>query len=227
MDKRLNALRTWLQDTLDDRGIALTPASEDASFRRYFRFNHGQQTLIAMDAPPEHEDIQAFMAVAHRLLGLGLNVPVVMAADPDRGFLLTTDLGSATYLDHLNPVTADRLYGDALGALVVLQTGTFSDGPRFPAYDRGALLTEMELFREWYIPRYAGAQLSARDHRMLDGTFGLLADSALEQPQVLVHRDYHSRNLMVCTDHNPGILDFQDAVTGAMTYDLVSLLKDC
>ncbi|MDH3639245.1 MAG: phosphotransferase, partial [Gammaproteobacteria bacterium] len=181
----------------------------------------------AMDAPPEHEDIGAFMAVGRRLLELGLNVPAVIAADPERGFLLMTDLGSATYLEHLNADTAQRLYGDALGALVVLQTGTFSDGPGFPAYHRDDLLAEMELFREWYVPRYAAAQLSPRENRMLDETFAALADSALEQPQVFVHRDYHSRNLMVCPDNNPGILDFQDAVTGPITYDLVSLLKDC
>ncbi len=227
MDERLNALRAWLQETLNDPAVTLTPASEDASFRRYFRLSHGQRTLIAMDAPPKHEDIETYMLVARRLLTLGLNVPEVMAADIDRGFLLITDLGSATYLKHLNPATAERLYGDALAALVVLQTGTFSPGPQFPAYDRALLLKEMELFREWYVPRYAPVPLAPHEHRMLDQTFATLADSALEQPQVFVHRDYHSRNLMVCPDHNPGILDFQDAVTGPVTYDLVSLLKDC
>ncbi len=218
-DERLNALRAWLQSTLRRDEVSLAPASSDASFRRYFRIDAPPRSLIAMDAPPEHENIDAFLAVGRRFLALGLNVPAVLAVDRSRGFLLVTDLGSATYLEHLQPHTADRLYDDALNALAVLQRGTFDEGPPFPDYDRAALMAEMELFRQWYIPAFRRGcarreRAPAHRPRVRDP-----CREALSQPQVLVHRDYHSRNLMVCADNNPGILDFQDAVTGPITYD--------
>lgn len=180
-----------------------------------------------MDAPPEHEAIDAFVRTARRFLDIGLNVPEVLAIDEAQGFVLMTDLGRTTYLDRLREDTVERLYRDALGALAVLQAGTSTDPGFFPPYDRALLLSEMELFRAWYVRRHLERTLSAAEQATVSAAFALLCDSALEQPMVWVHRDYHSRNLMLVARNNPGILDFQDAVTGPVTYDLVSLLRDC
>jgi len=224
MAERLEALQGWLDQQLGE--VAMEPASGDASFRRYFRLTRPDgSTAIAMDAPPGPEDCRPFVDMAQQLRALGVHGPEVLAQDLERGFLLLEDLGSRHYLDELTPQTVDRLYGDAMGALVTVQ----ALGPRhgLPAYDRALLLQEMELFREWLVGRHLGTGLTADQNRMLDQVFGLLVDNALQQPQVCVLRDFHSRNLMVTDNHNPGVLDFQDAVIGPVTYDLVSLLKDC
>lgn len=178
-----------------------------------------------MDAPPDKEDTTPFIRIAQAFESIGLNVPHIHARNLDQGYLLLGDLGSTLYLDQLDASNVDRLYGDALGALATIQ----ACGPRenLPDYDRALLMREMELFREWLLGRQLGLELSPADHAMLDRTFAWLADSALAQPRVCVHRDYHSRNLMFTATHNPGILDFQDAVLGPVTYDLVSLLRDC
>jgi aminoglycoside/choline kinase family phosphotransferase len=163
--------------------------------------------------------------VARALRAIGLNVPEVLATDLDAGFLLVSDLGSTLYLDVLDEASVERLYGDALGALLTLQAHDPLDG--LPPYDRGRLLAELELFPEWFLGRHLGRPPGAAERRVIDAAFERLIASALEQPQVTVHRDYHSRNLMQVADNNPGILDFQDAVVGPVTYDLVSLLRDC
>ncbi len=224
---RLGALKAWVADVIASADYEIRPASEDASFRRYFRITVPGRSFIVMDAPPDKEDTRPFVRIAERLLGLGLNVPEVFEHDPEAGFVLLGDLGDQTYLRHLNPDTVERLYGDALGSLIVLQTGTFSDPDFLPPYDHALLTREMELFREWYLERHLELKLSAADHAVLDRAFAALAQSALAQPRVWVHRDYHSRNLMLTRRNNPGILDFQDAVSGPVTYDLVSLLRDC
>lgn len=176
-----------------------------------------------MDAPPDKEQLEPFSTIAEQLFDIGLNVPEIIARNVAEGFLLLGDLGTTSYLDQLNEDTVDRLYGDALGALAVLQTC----GPNtLPAYDKELLLTEMALFRDWFVTKHLNIELKAEEDRQLASVFEMLADSALEQPQVPVHRDYHSRNLMV-DSHNPGVIDFQDAVIGPVTYDLVSLLRDC
>ena len=227
MDNRLETLKTWVGTVLDVAEYELRPASEDASFRRYFRVTSPGATHIVMDAPPAKEDLRPFIEVARRLHQLGLNVPEVLEQDLERGFLLLTDLGQQMYLPQLNESTVERLYGDALGALVVLQAGMFTD-PRFlPEYDEALLRRELELFREWYLGRHLKLALNAMQNAVLDKAFTALVRSALAQPRVWVHRDYHSRNLMVTRANNPGILDFQDAVRGPATYDLVSLLRDC
>jgi aminoglycoside/choline kinase family phosphotransferase len=177
-----------------------------------------------MDAPPDKEDSHPFIAVARRLFDAGLNVPEVLDQDLGQGFLLLSDLGSTPYLGALDEHSVERLYGDALGALASIQACACNG---LPAYDRALLLREMELFRAWLVGKHLGITLTETQHAILDATFDLLADNALAQPQVFVHRDYHSRNLMVTARNNPGILDFQDAVCGAVTYDLVSLLRDC
>jgi aminoglycoside/choline kinase family phosphotransferase len=226
-DKRLAALTQFARRVLGTSGFTIAPASSDASFRRYFRVMTGGESWIAMDAPPDKEPLAPFVGIARRFGALGLHVPEVLACDLDAGLALLTDLGRVPYLDRLDDATADRLYGDALGALVVLQGGTFSDPDFLPPYDRALLEREMELFPEWYLQGYLGHAVTGDERRLLDGVFDELGASALRQPQVWVHRDYHSRNLLVNALHNPGILDFQDAVRGPITYDLVSLLKDC
>jgi aminoglycoside/choline kinase family phosphotransferase len=212
---------------LDLGDYEIRPASTDASFRRYFRVSANGVTHIVMDAPPGREDPRRFIEVARRLLDLGLNVPEVLEQDLDQGFLLLTDLGSQMYLPHLNDDTVERLYGDALGALVVLQAGIFTDPTFLPEYDAALLGRELEIFREWYLGRHLAVTLNPDQQRALDDSYARLIAAALEQPRVWVHRDYHSRNLMITARNNPGILDFQDAVRGPVTYDLVSLLRDC
>lgn len=223
---RIQALRLWLQDELGFSDYALEPASSDASFRRYFRIQRAGRSYIAMDAPPQQEDCRPFIQVTRLLFDLGLNVPELLEYEPAQGFLLLGDLGDRLYLQALDEQTVDRLYGDALAALVVMQACGPNDG-RLPPYDRELLLREMALFPEWLLQTHLDLALDGERERQLEETFALLADNALQQPQVFVHRDYHSRNLMVTAVNNPGILDYQDAVVGPVTYDLVSLLRDC
>lgn len=226
LDHRLEALTVWIRATLSPDS-SLCPASGDASFRRYFRVTAGDRSYIAMDAPPGKEGVRPFLDVAARFRALGLNVPEVLAQDLDQGFLLLTDLGDQQYLAQLNEASVERLYGDALGALVVLQGGGLTDRHFLPEYSHELLMREMALFRDWYLQRHLGVILRPAQEAVLERAFEGLAQSALAQPQVWVHRDYHSRNLMVTPLNNPGILDFQDAVRGPITYDLVSLLRDC
>ncbi len=226
MTERLEILRRWVAERLGVEDFSLQPASEDASFRSYFRVQHDATSYIVMDAPPASEDSKPFIEVSRSFHALGLNVPEVLEVDSQRGFLLLTDLGSCLYLDALNEDTVERLYGDAMGALLVLQ----ACGPvagQLPAYDHRLLWDEMELFRDWFLKQLLGIELGTDQQQQLDKTFAKLAEMALLQPRACVHRDYHSRNLMVTEKNNPGILDFQDAVIGPITYDLVSLLRDC
>ena len=227
MNEREQLLQDWLNEVLPARLGRIAPASSDASFRRYFRVWCDGQTHIVMDAPPDKEDCRPFVAIAQALRGLGLNAPEVLAGDLDQGLLLLTDLGSRQYLAELDARSVPGLYADALEALARLQVGGDPGSPLLPPYDSALLHREMELFREWFLGKLLGLNLREEEHHALDHAFALLADNALEQPRVWVHRDYHSRNLMVTDPDNPGVLDFQDAVVGAVTYDLVSLLRDC
>lgn len=229
---RLQQLNDWLNTVLNGTAFSLTPASADASFRRYFRVTLDNRTLIAMDAPPLQESCAPFVHAAEVFANAGLNVPRVLEKDLERGFLLLTDLGDTTFLNALNQSasngklhdkTAGDLYRDACMALVKLQSA--SKKSVFPAYDEALLMREMQLFPDWYVAKHLQAELDEAQKKVLSDTFAILNQNILAQGQVYVHRDYHSRNLMLCTD-NPGILDFQDAVYGAITYDLVSLLKD-
>ena len=227
MNDRYQLLLEWLDDVLPMPPAQIAPASSDASFRRYFRVWYDDQTRIVMDAPPEKEDCRPFVAIAQAMHGLQLHVPEVLAGDLDRGLLLLTDLGTRQYLAELDKCNVPRLYSDALDALARLQVGGDPGSALLPPYDSALLHREMELFRDWFLSQLLGLSLREDEHHVLDHTFALLADNALEQPRVWVHRDYHSRNLMVTDAANPGVLDFQDAVVGAVTYDLVSLLRDC
>ncbi len=227
MNDRERLVLEWMNAALPVPLIRIAPASSDASFRRYFRVWYGDQTRIVMDAPPDKEDCRPFVAMAEALRGLGLNAPEVLDGDLDQGLLLLTDLGSRQYLAELNERSVAGLYDDALAALARLQTGGDPGSPLLPPYDSALLHREMELFRDWFLGRLLGLELSVTEQRTLDQAFAALAGNALEQPLVWVHRDYHSRNLMITAPDNPGVLDFQDAVAGAVTYDLVSLLRDC
>ncbi len=227
MSDRAERLMDWLNGVVDGGVRWIEPASRDASFRQYFRVglaDGGAQ--VAMDAPPELYDSRIFMAVARAMAALELHVPEIVAADLEQGFLLLTDLGSRQYFQALNAHNVDALYGDALEALARLQTQADPVAAGLPEYDAAFVLRELEIFREWYLDRHLGCGLSA-DRDLLDQSFAVLSAAAMEQPRVWMHRDYHSRNLMVTDHHNPGILDFQDSVRGPLTYDPVSLLRDC
>ncbi len=222
--ERQRLLETWLADLLPGRGFSLAPASADASFRRYFRATLDDgATRIVMDAPPQHEDCRPFLHVAALLRGAGLNAPEILAQDLDRGFLLLSDLGRQTYLDVINDDNADELMRPAIGALVRWQAA--SRGGELPPYDEALLRRELALFRDWYCHRHAGFALAGHWADALQGIEALLVDSALAQPRVFVHRDWMPRNLML-SDPNPGVLDFQDAVYGPISYDAMSLCRD-
>jgi aminoglycoside/choline kinase family phosphotransferase len=227
-DPRLALLEHWLAQDLRLHGSTVEPASADASFRRYFRVRSGNRTLIAMDAPPGREDLGPFVAIARALGALGVTVPEVLEQDRERGFLLMTDLGSTHYLAAFGAGgDVDRLYQDATAALLRVQATGHDAAAALPPYDAASLDREVQLFPEWFLGRHLGAAPGAAERALIDRTSRALAASALEQPQVFVHRDYHSRNLMVLSAGNPGVLDFQDAMRGALSYDLVSLFKDC
>lgn len=228
-DPRLDTLRHWLEADLGWHDLELAPASADASFRRYFRVGgRGHDTVIAMDAPPGKEDVEPYLKVAGMLADIGVHAPRVLKRNAADGFLLLTDLGSVTYLAELvDPGRADALYADAIRALVRIQASGGPHAEHLPPYDERLLRFEMSLFTDWLVGRHLSLELSATESAMLAAVFDALVANALEQPRVFVHRDYHSRNLMVCPGDNPGILDFQDAVHGPLTYDLVSLLRDC
>ncbi len=227
MPQRLALLKTWLAEVLGTSDFDISPASSDASFRRYFRVSHAGETHIVMDAPPAQEDTASFVRVAGLLLAAGLSAPRILAKNAAQGFLLLSDLGDTPYLQVLTEASADRLYGDALSALLRMQQLDTQRLADIPPYGHALLLQEMQLFRDWYLQRHRQLSLSPTQSRALAGVFERLAAAALDQPRVFVHRDYHSRNLMFMTSANPGIIDFQDAVRGPVTYDLVSLLRDC
>jgi aminoglycoside/choline kinase family phosphotransferase len=221
---RTIALDEWLARHFADQRISYAPASEDASFRRYFRVTpqHGA-AVIVMDAPPEHEDCRPFVKVARLFAAAGVHVPRILAEDLDNGYLLLSDLGNTTYLQALDDASAPQLYGEAITALVRIQCASRPD--TLPPYDRELLLRELRLFPDWYIARHLQVTLSSTQREALGQAFERILENNLGQPRAFVHRDYHSRNLMV-TQPNPGILDFQDAVYGPISYDLVSLFKD-
>jgi len=224
MSDRLTLLNRWLERS-GYRDYRLQRASEDASFRSYLRLEADGRSLIVMDAPPAQEPCDRFIDVAQRLRGAGLNAPEIIASNLQDGFLLLTDFGADDYLSRLDPQTESSLYADALAALSTMQSKTTTDG--LPDYDEALLVREMDLFHDWFLGELLGIELDPAQQSLWLKTRQLLVDNALAQPRVFVHRDYHSRNLMVVEQDNPGILDFQDAVYGPITYDLVSLLRDC
>ena len=224
LDPRGAALSQWLSGTLPSPSFRLEPASEDASFRRYFRVRVGSRTWVAMDAPPPMEDCRPFVAVLGLLREAGVDAPALHAADLERGFLLLDDLGSRQLLDVIDEDNADALYSDAFEALLAMQCRI--DPAEVPAYDARKLHEELRLFPRWLLARHLGIELDGALAVELDATFDFLVRICLEQPRVFVHRDFHSRNLMYLDGRGPGVIDFQDAVAGPVAYDLVSLLRD-
>jgi len=226
-DGRLEKIRQWLEVDLGLRLESLEATAGDASFRCYFRAVVGDVSYIVMDASLDLENVAQFVKVARLFEQAGIHVPAVHEEDVGRGFLLLGDLGSRCYLDHLNESSASLLYGDALNALLRLQSGIEIEGCPLPFYRREKLRSEMDLFHDWFLRRLLGLEPTPSFKALFDTLQGLLIRSAMAQPMVCVHRDYHSRNLMLVEKDNPGVLDFQDAVIGPVTYDLVSLLRDC
>ncbi len=242
MTERFIKLLQWLEDCPQLKGIRYTQpiaASNDASFRRYYRIelsNHQNSdlpnSLIIMDAPPLQEDCSAFIKVTEQLLQLGLNVPKIWSQNLEQGFLLLTDLGSSTFLAVLNSDNVERLYEDAFDSLVILQSNGQGLSEELPAYNAALLHSEMNLFPDWLLKEHLQIDLKFKNYQAWLNVTEFLAKSALKQPAVYVHRDFHSRNLMLTSPENntgksPGILDYQDAVRGALTYDAVSLIRDC
>lgn len=228
-DTRPEQLRHWVQQQPAFAGAALTPVSGDASFRRYYRATRPDgKTAIIMDAPPSHEDCGPFVSIARFWRQQGISTPEVLAEDLSQGFLLLEDFGDRLMLGCLDATSADRLYDQALAELLDIQRLPPDPTHPLPSYDAALLDREMALFRDWLLTRLLGLTLSNPQKSLLDTTFAFLRESALCQPEVIVHRDYHSRNLLILPGRSrPGVIDFQDAVIGPVTYDVVSLLKDC
>ena len=225
MPDRYNSLQNWLTEILGTSAFNLKPASEDASFRTYHRLFLKNKTFIVMDAPPEQENCKAFIKITKKLRACDVNVPIIHNVNIEQGFLLLSDLGNDLYLNKLNKSSIYELYSDALSTLVAIQVLVNVGG--VDEYDKSLLISEMNLFREWLIEKHLNIKLSDSQVKILTTLFDLLVNNALQQPKVFVHRDFHSRNLMVTKENNPGVIDYQDAVYGPISYDLVSILKDC
>ncbi len=223
--ERETAMYKFIEKALDQKDFQISSASSDASFRSYWRVQSSTQFYVVMNAPPEKEDCGAWLDIAKRLRSHGLNAPLIYAQDLTQGFILMSDLGSQSYLQALQPSRVNDLYRDAIKTILQMQTRV--DSADLPHYDSIRLRAELDLFPTWFVERHLGEKLDELQTRTMTRTFQTLIDSALAQPQVFVHRDYHSRNLMLVEQNNPGIIDFQDAVRGPFTYDLVSLLRDC
>ncbi|MDH5433606.1 MAG: phosphotransferase [Gammaproteobacteria bacterium] len=225
-DIRKQQLSDWVSRKMKINAVKLITVSGDASFRRYFRFEHNNATYIAVDAPPQHEDNHAFERAAKILWDNQLNVPEILAIDLESGFMLLSDLGDDLYLSHLTDDSADQLYHQAIDNIIKMQCIAVDSISHIPPYDDAELQFEMSLFTDWLIPHHLKMDLTSGEQKLIQQTFAKLCDSAKAQPQYFVHRDYHSRNLMLTDRNNPAIIDFQDAVLGPVSYDLVSLLKD-
>lgn len=231
-DARFEAIETWLR-TLLNIPFSLSPITGDASFRRYFRLSldqaipmlSGQSHAIVMDAPPPKESIEPFHSLGKQLFNASIDVPQIYASDKQQGFLLLEDFGNTQMLKKLNDESSDTLYNRALASLVQMQKNATEIN--VPAYDDDLLMREMNLFTDWLLGKHLGIRLTEHESSEINACFEQLSSSALQQPQTFVHRDYHSRNLMIKHDEGIGIIDFQDAVHGPITYDAVSLLRDC
>ena len=227
--QRYQLLEIWVKNQFPARSFSLSPASADASFRRYFRIKFSDKsapkTIIVMDAPPQHEDCVSFLHVANIFSAANVHVPEILAKDLEQGFLLLSDLESTTYLEAIgvNSSVADNLYHDAIDALIRIQSASCSG--ELPDFDETLLLNELNMFPDWYLEKHLKVELNTNQKEELNKCFTKIIENNIAQPKVYVHRDFHSRNLMV-TSPNPGIIDFQDAVYGPITYDLASLFKD-
>lgn len=221
---RASARLAWARATLGDNSLALEPASSDASFRSYWRTHHDGRSWIVMDSPPAQEDPRPWLKIGKQLATAGLHVPAVYAQDLEQGFLLIEDLGRRLYLSELNEHNVDALYSDAMDALLLMQTRM--DYRELPPFDRDVLVRGLEVMPEWFLGRHLGHMPDSGESDVLEAAFDVIIRNAQEQPRCFVHRDYHSRNLLVVEQNNPGVIDFQGALAGPITYDLASLLRD-
>lgn len=226
-DSRYLELKNWLSQSWPDSINSIHPLAGDASFRRYFRVMTNKGNFVAMDSPTDRENSQSFFSINKAFAALGLHVPEIYQAELKQGFLLIEDFGDTHYLNALTKDNADKLYNKAMRDLAILQTCPELTDWQLPKFDYAAFMLEFSRFQEWYLVQYLGLTLTPDEKQMLQTAYSFLISIAHEQPQVCVHRDYHSRNLMYLTDNDMGILDFQDAVVGPITYDLMSLLRDC
>ncbi len=225
MSERIELLQYWLKGILNTSDFELKSASEDASFRFYYRLSLDNKTFIVMDAPPQQEDCELFINITKKLHACDVNAPIIHNMNIELGFLLLSDFGNDLYLDKLNHASVNKLYSDAIKSLVCMQTR--GDAKGLNSYDESLLIREMNLFKEWLLGKHLKIELNNDQHNSIEELFDLLVTNALQQPQVFVHRDFHSRNLMLTKENNPGVIDYQDAVYGPISYDLASLLKDC
>lgn len=223
MYHRKNALHLWLKEVLPNKQYILSPLAGDASFRHYYRLQVEGSAFIVMDAPPEKETIASFISAAHALKNMGVRTPEIYTYSESLGLALLEDFGDNLLLNALNEETADDFYRSAIKILNTIQR----QPGNFPLFDKTHILNELSLFREWFLKAYLNLTLTAEEENLLQNTFSTLCTEILEQPQVIIHRDYHSRNIMLLENNALGIIDFQDAMQGPFTYDLVSLLKDC
>lgn len=226
MHNRQNALNLWLNKTLGLTNFSLKPLTGDASFRKYFRLNYNGISQVVMDAPPNLERLEPFLVVADLLSKTGILTPKIIALDQEQGFVILDDFGDLLLLNQLNSANADRLYHAAIDTLIAMQNCPNSELPRF---DKPFILQELAIFREWFLQAYLKIDLTSSEETLLNKTFDWLGNEITQQPQIFIHRDYHSRNIMLPgnDEFELGIIDFQDAMRGPLTYDLVSLLKDC
>ncbi|RUL62468.1 aminoglycoside phosphotransferase [Dyella dinghuensis] len=221
---RAAARLAWTRASLHDNSLILEPASADASFRSYWRTHHDGRSVIVMDSPPAQEDPRPWLKIGEQLAAAGLHVPKVYDKDLEQGFLLIEDLGSRLYLPALNDESADALYCDAMDALLHMQTRMrYSD---LPPFDETVLINGLNIMPEWFLRRHLGHTPDSHEQKVLNDAFALIIKNAMEQPRCFVHRDFHSRNLLIVDHNNPGVIDFQGALAGPMTYDLASLLRD-
>ena len=229
MHTRQNELNQWLEGIFGNTPFNLTPLAGDASFRRYFRLHSGELTRVVMDAPPDKETITSFINIGNKLAAIGIHTPAILAVEHHQGFILLEDLGDELLLRALSQNNADKLYTAAMTTLLHIQQCPTTH-PQLPSFDKSFMLQELSLFREWFLKAYLTLQLNTNEIALLDETFDWLTTQIAMQPQVFIHRDYHARNLIVIdqtSSQDIGVIDFQDAMRGPFTYDLVSLLKDC
>lgn len=228
MHERENALKEWLSTTISSPDFIFKPLAGDASFRKYFRIQYNGLSQVVMDAPPDKENLEPFIQVAELLTQAGICTPELIACDREQGFLLLSDLGDELLLGQLNPTTAPAYYDKAIAIILQMQQQSIAQDT-LPAFDQHFMIKEMDLCPEWFLERYLTLALSAADKDLLQSSIAWIATEVATQPLSFIHRDYHSRNLMLVGEHEPhlGVIDFQDAMIGPITYDLVSLLKDC
>lgn len=227
MEQLEYALISWLKKVLPNANVSLTPIIGDASFRKYYRVKSGAYSFILMDARAEKEHLKPYLFIQNILKNIGIYVPDCFAKDLDHGLLLLTDFGDRLLLDHLTQENVESNYIQLIDLIIKMQDISLTQHAFLPHFDKNHIFYELNLFVTWYLESYLKLNLTVNEQRLIKETFNFLTEKLLAQPQVFIHRDYHSRNIMCVENNSFGIIDFQDAMIGPFTYDLVSLIKDC